>query len=179
MKFEGPPTTPKQMFTFPYNNFSTVTYILRIFRGQTWNASLTLWWLFVWTNVRNVTFVWKKKFLKIFCSDEITNRPLTSVLHRVPTDQGTFWRLFSSQGNQGKTGGFQLKSGGKFWNQGTFFKTIFNLLMWGKKLFLSGEVLLLGSVCVVNWCFCKHYPNGKWRPHSKKNKYGFLTKMSW
>ena len=34
-------------------------------------------------------------------------------------------KTFSSQGNQGKTGGFQPKSGKKISNQGTFFKTIF------------------------------------------------------
>ena len=38
-----------------------------------------------------------------------------------------------------------------------FFKTILNLLM-REKTFLSGEVLLLESVSVVKWCFCRHYP---------------------
>ena len=32
----------------------------------------------------------------------------------------------------------------------------------------GGEVLVLESVFVINWCFCKHYPNGKWRPHLKR-----------
>ena len=30
------------------------------------------------------------------------------------------------------------------------------------------EVLLLGSASVINWCFCKHFPNGKWRPRVKR-----------
>ena len=30
------------------------------------------------------------------------------------------------------------------------------ILVW-----LCGEVLLLESVSVINWCFCKHYPDGK------------------
>ena len=33
------------------------------------------------------------------------------------------------------------------------------------------EVLLLGSVPVINWCFCEHYPNGKCGPHLKKKKF--------
>ena len=31
-----------------------------------------------------------------------------------------------------------------------------------------GEGLLLGRVFVINWCFCKHYSNVKWRPHLKR-----------
>ena len=38
---------------------------------------------------------------------------------------GKILKTFSSQGNQGKTGGFQPKSGKKFSNQGTFSQTIF------------------------------------------------------
>ena len=33
-------------------------------------------------------------------------------------NSGKFLKTFSSQGNQGKTGGFQPKSGEKIWNQG-------------------------------------------------------------
>ena len=68
-------------------------------------------------------------------------------------NSGKILNTFSSQGNQGKTGGFQLKSGKKFSNQGTFFQNHFqpykpfNLR---KSFFLSGEVLFLGSVSVIN-----------------------------
>ena len=40
-------------------------------------------------------------------------------------NSGKFLKTFSSQGNQGKTGSLQPKSGKKISNQGTFFKTIF------------------------------------------------------
>ena len=33
---------------------------------------------------------------------------------------------------------------------------------------MLGGGLLLGSVSVINWCFYKHYPKGKWRPHLKR-----------
>ena len=47
-------------------------------------------------------------------------------------------------------------------NQGKKFQTV-----W-----LCEEVLL------INWCFCKHCPNGKWRPRLKRiNVWFFLTKM--
>ena len=50
--------------------------------------------------------------------------------------RGNFEHFFQS-GRSGKNGGggVQPKSGEKIWNQGTFFKNIFNLLMWGKKNF--------------------------------------------
>ena len=40
-------------------------------------------------------------------------------------NSGKILKTFSSQGNQGKTGVFQPKSGKKISNQGTFFQTIF------------------------------------------------------
>ena len=43
-------------------------------------------------------------------------------------------------------------------------------------MWLCGEVLLLGSVFVIKWCFCKHYPNGKWRPHLKRINMFFWLK---
>ena len=85
--------------------------------------------------------------------------------NRVPTDQGKFFQ----SGKSGKNIGFQPKRGKTFSNQGNFptvgrwMKSSIWLLVW-----LCGEVLLLGSVSVINWCFCKHYPNGKWRPHLKR-----------
>ena len=41
-------------------------------------------------------------------------------------NSGKILKTFSSQGNQGKTGGFQPKSGKKISNQGTFSQNIFN-----------------------------------------------------
>ena len=58
--------------------------------------------------------------------------------------------------------GFQPKSGRTFSNQGTFFKTIFKHFNLKKDFFY-----FLGSVSVINWYFCKYYPNGRWRPHFK------------
>ena len=102
----------------------------------------------------------------------------TQVSHR----SGKILKTFSSQGNQ-RRWGFQPKSGEKIWNQGTIFQNHFQPFKpfnLRRKTFLSGKVLLLGSVSVINWCFCKHYPNGKWRPHLKRiNMFFFLTKMSW
>ena len=43
-------------------------------------------------------------------------------------NSGKILNTFSSQGNQGKTGGFQPKSGKKFSNQGTFFSKSFSTL---------------------------------------------------
>ena len=93
-------------------------------------------------------------------------------LDRVPTDQGNFWRLFSSQGNQGKTAklrGKILKSGNFFRNHFQPFKP-FNLR---KKCFKWGGFTFGKYICN------KHYPNGKWRPHLKRMNMVLLTKMSW
>ena len=48
---------------------------------------------------------------------------------------GKILKTFSSQGNQGKTGGFQPKSGKKISNQGIFFKTILKPSNLRKMLF--------------------------------------------
>ena len=43
-------------------------------------------------------------------------------------NSGKILKTFSSQGNQGKTGGFQPKSGEKISNQGTFFPNHFQTI---------------------------------------------------
>ena len=58
--------------------------------------------------------------------------------NRVPTaqgNQGKFRKTFSSQENQGKTGGFQPKSGEKIQIRELFFKTIFKPFNLRKNVF--------------------------------------------
>ena len=86
-------------------------------------------------------------------------------------------KTFSSQGNQGKTGVFSQNQGKNFEIRELLFQNHFQPFYHfnpRKKTFLSGEVLLLGSVSVINRCFCKHYPNGKCEATFKKNKYDFF-----
>ena len=94
---------------------------------------------------------------------------------------GENFENFFQSGKSGENGVFSQNQGKDFQIRELFsepFSNFLNHLIWGKKL-LSGQVLLLGSVSVINWCFCKHLPNGKWRPHLKRINMFFLTEMSW
>ena len=94
---------------------------------------------------------------------------------------GNSGKILKTFSNQGKTGSFQPKSGKKCEVMELFFQNYFQPFKHfnpRKKTFLSGEVLPVGSVSVINWCFCKHCPNGKYRPHLKRIIMGFLAKLS-
>ena len=34
-------------------------------------------------------------------------------------------------------------------------------------MYMAFGVAIWGGVLIINWCFCKHYPSGKRKPHLK------------
>ena len=65
--------------------------------------------------------------------------------------------------------GYQQNQGKKFQISEIFLHRIDRYKVVGMyTVWLCGELLLLGSIFVINWCCCVHYPNGKWRPHLKE-----------
>ena len=48
-------------------------------------------------------------------------------------------------------------------------------------MYMAFGVAIWGGVLIINWCFCQHYPSGKWKPHLKRIIFlkNFSAKMSW
>ena len=45
----------------------------------------------------------------------------------------------------------------------------FNVAMWGGFVLWKCICQITKNLInVIDWCFCKHYPNGNWRPHLKR-----------